>query len=705
MQQHWTTDELIDHWTVLPPEREILANKTGVIRLGFAVMLKAFALDGRFPASIHDIPALIVAYVAQQVDVEPELYPTYAWRGRSSTNHRSQIREFYHFREASSEDLAMIADWLCTDILDTEQRPDILRAHVLAHLHELRIEPPKPRQIDKAIASALNTYEIRFCATTLRRLTRTGLDSLDTLLQPSQPLLSAPLDDEEEISGSRVVFRVSPFHELRTDSGRAGLASILEQIAKLQRLRALNLRADLFAGVAPSLVQVYRSRAATESPSELRAHPDPIRATLLAAFCVLRSGELTDSLIDLLVQTVHKIGAKAERKVDAQLLLEFRRVEGKTRLLFRMAEAAVANPDGIVREVLFPVVGEQTLTDLLKEYKATNAAYRRKVHTVLRNSYRSHYRRMVPLLLEALDFRSNNVIHRPVIQALALLKKYVDSSLRFYPEDEDVPIAGVIPAGMHEIIIETDKDGQERLNRINYEICVLQVLRDGLRSREIWVSGAIKWRNPDDDLPKDFESQRSAYYTALKQPEEVELFITNLQDQLRKALRILHEGLPKNHKVHILSKGDGWISITPLEPLPEPLHLAGLKGEIGRRWPMISLLDILKEVDLRVGFTDRFKSVAAREILDRATVQKRLLLCLGLAPIWGSSVLLPVTTRSATTICAIFAGAFSSGTDYGLRLSMSSTRSCTCVDQRFGAKRQLRVPRTPRSLAHGMATY
>jgi hypothetical protein len=167
MQQQWTTDELIDHWTLLPSERELLANKSGATRLGFAVMLKAFALEGRFPASIHDIPALIVAYVAQQVGVEPELYSKYAWRGRSSTNHRSQIREFYHFRESSAADLSMIAGWLCTDILDTEQRTDILRAHVLAHLHELHIERPKPRQIDKAIASALNTYEIRFCATTL----------------------------------------------------------------------------------------------------------------------------------------------------------------------------------------------------------------------------------------------------------------------------------------------------------------------------------------------------------------------------------------------------------------------------------------------------------------------------------------------------------------------------------------------------------
>ena len=43
---------------------------------------------------------------------------------------------------------------------------------------------------------------------------------------------------------------------------------------------------------------------------------------------------------------------------------------------------------------------------------------------------------------------------------------------------------------------------------------------------------------------------------------------------------------------------------------------------------MTNLLDILKEADLRTGFTRHFTSVATREALDRATLQKRLLLCL-----------------------------------------------------------------------------
>jgi TnpA family transposase len=43
---------------------------------------------------------------------------------------------------------------------------------------------------------------------------------------------------------------------------------------------------------------------------------------------------------------------------------------------------------------------------------------------------------------------------------------------------------------------------------------------------------------------------------------------------------------------------------------------------------MTSLLDILKETDLRVGFTRQFKSPTAWEVLDRDVLQKRLLLCL-----------------------------------------------------------------------------
>ena len=52
MKRLWSIDELVDHCTLLPNELALLGNKTGPTRLGFAVLLKAFQLDGRFPTDV-----------------------------------------------------------------------------------------------------------------------------------------------------------------------------------------------------------------------------------------------------------------------------------------------------------------------------------------------------------------------------------------------------------------------------------------------------------------------------------------------------------------------------------------------------------------------------------------------------------------------------------------------------------------------------
>ena len=79
-----------------------------------------------------------------------------------------------------------------------------------------------------------------------------------------------------------------------------------------------------------------------------------------------------------------------------RLLEDLKRVNGKTGMLFRLAEAALAHPEGVVKEIVFPIVNEATLRDLVKEWKATGPFYRYQVQTVIRSSYQSHYRRMLP---------------------------------------------------------------------------------------------------------------------------------------------------------------------------------------------------------------------------------------------------------------------------------------------------------------------
>jgi len=137
------------------------------------------------------------------------------------------------------------------------------------------------------------------------------------------------------------------------------------------------------------------------------------------------------------------------------------------------------------------------------------------------------------------------------------------------------------------------------------------MLRERLRCKETSAEGADRYRNPDDDLPADFDANRVAFYAALDQPQDPQRFVEDQQQARRDALERLDANLPRNPKVRLRESGKHHIAVTPLDPQPEPPQLRRLKTEIGRRWPMTSLLDVLKETDLRVGFTDAFKTLAS----------------------------------------------------------------------------------------------
>ncbi|MBT8227336.1 MAG: Tn3 family transposase [Dactylosporangium sp.] len=606
MARRLELDELVDQWTLLDGEQPPVAGKRGPTRLGFAVLLKFVTQFGRFPRGRSELPDEAVEFVARQVGVPAADLGFYEWVGRTAEYHRAQIRAHLGFRECSVADADKLTGWLAREVCQAE----VVRAELLGRCRTERIEPPSLARVDRILRSALFQGEQALTARVTGRLSQASVTAVEFLVDPDDPDGPAALALIKSVPGS------------------VSLESMLTEIRKLRAARAIGLPHDLFAEVAPKILAGWRTRAAVESPSHLRDHPPLLRQTLLAALVHTRLREITDALVELLIATVHHIGARADRRVTQELVNAFKRVTGEEHILATIAEVCLGRPDEAVRKVVYPAVdgGKATLRELVHEFRTKGPVYRHTVRVTLKASYTNHYRRGLVGLLDVLEFRSNNTAHQPVVDALAVIRRHAGTAgLTYYPVDEQVPTHHGITADWQPLVYKEGRKGRRRVVRGVYEMCTFQALRDRLRCKEVWVVGADSWRNPDEDLPQDFEARRVEHYAKLRKSLDPTDFI----DEHRAALVAFNEALPDLDWVQIADRGKrGAIKLTPLDAVPEPRNLRRLKREVADRWGTVPLIDMLKEAVLRTGCLATITSAATRGDLPAEVLVERLLLAI-----------------------------------------------------------------------------
>lgn len=531
------------------------------------------------------------------------------------------MRRFLGFRECTVADADKLIGWLAGEVCERERRRDRVRAQLLQRCRAEGIEPPTARRVDRIVASALRQAEDVLTGRVAGRIPSAVASAMRALIAEASDATgdTGGVDEREVLS------------QVEATPGNISLNTIQVEIAKLEAIRAVGLPAAVFAGIAPRVIEGWRDRASVESPSHLRGHADAVTLTLLVALLFCRGREITDTLVELLIATVHRINARAEQRVTNEFVAELKRVSGKENILFRISEAAVGDPEGVVREVVYPAAGGAgTLHDLLAEYKAKGSTFRQYKQRVFKASYTQHYRAGLLQLLEVLELRSTNTVHRPVLDALELIRRYraeTTHATQYYARGEQVPIDGVVPTDLVELVHRTDKRGRARVQRTGYECGVFQTLRERLRCKEIWVVGADRWRNPDEDLPADFYDHRAENYAQLAKPLDAGAFVDEVRGELRTELAALNDAVPRLDWLDIKAgRKQGEIVLRPYEPAPEPRNLRRLKTAIRARWGTVPLLDMLTETALRTGCLSAFTPVGTRAELDESVLAERLLL-------------------------------------------------------------------------------
>lgn len=82
------------------------------------------------------------------------------------------------------------------------------------------------------------------------------------------------------------------------------------------------------------------------------------------------------------------------------------------------------------------------------------------MQTTLKASYTNHYCHGLIKLLDVLGFESANAAHRPVIDAIALVRRYAGRPERYYPIGEHVPVDGVVAEAWRDPLYRVDNCGR-----------------------------------------------------------------------------------------------------------------------------------------------------------------------------------------------------------------------------------------------------
>lgn len=584
-------------------------------RLILAVMLKFFQAQYSFPENFQQLPLAMITCLSDKFDISPDCLEAFNWNSQMAWRYRRAIRKYLGFRKNTTADMTVFTTWLTDTVLDGAPTVEQCMAHAESWLYSNRIEPVSDDVMKRLIHSSIHRYERTLQSKIANALSVSTQASLDALLKT---------DEDKNIDKSSSQLRM---HQMKCDLQGTKMKYLQQANMLLKHLQQLEIPTNLMEEIPRSWLKKYALRASTEVPAQLRDHPVHTRHALMASFCFLRLELLTDQMSTALLKIIKKLRTSAEGHITREIVADVRRVNGKFEILHKLAKASSEQPTAIIQEAIYPHVSQKILQDVTTELNYQGKWFQHHVHKKMYSLFSHAHRRILFEAVSLLEISTDQSKFIELMDALKLIVQCKDDANPAWTEDS-LPLLKSLPNYWHERIVKTSSKQEPSICRMSFEMVVFENLYSPLRSKAMWVNNAWRYRHPKKDLPPDFAERRHHYYQLLDLPENPEDFIRPLQEKMRGLLTQLNETIPGNLKVKILNKHNGHIKISPFDAQDEPIYLSALHQEIQKRWSSLSLLDLLKETDIRTEFFKHFHTAGHHENMHPETLRKKLLLSL-----------------------------------------------------------------------------
>lgn len=594
-------------------DRELIeAKRRAHNRLGFAVQLTTARYLGVFQDDPVDVPAEVVDYLAEQLDIaDASVLKAYGERENTRLDHVRELRRVLEYREFAGAE-AELRVWVDARAWTTGEGPKALFDAAVGWLRERRVLLPGVTTLTRLVASVREVANQRLWDT-LYGLLNTGQRAvLDSLL-------SVP-------PGSRV----SELDRLRRGPVRVSGPQMKWSLQRAEEIADLGVGVLDVAGIPPRRLAELSRYGVDGKATLLKRHGDSRRLATLLATAVYLTTRAVDDALDLLeVLIATKLLAKAERETVKEKIKTLPRVE---RAGAKLATAF---------QVVFETTSEQVDTDTGEISPPSVESFQAMWEQIEAVVPRSELAAAIAALFELtppLDSDADEAWRAMLVTRfgtvrpfLKLLVKVVDFDAT--PEGEAVLAAlkrlpdlmgrkkvgpaeidtGLLTGSWRRLVLSAPHLEPGTVDWKAYTFCVLEQVHRMLRSRQVFAKNSSKWGDPRAKLlaGEAWQQAKPTVLASLGLPAGAGEHLAARAALLDGTYREVAGRVPDN--AQIVFGDDGRLHFAALEPEPEPASLLDLRAAVNAMLPRVDLPEVLLEVFSWTGADQAFTSVTGGE--------------------------------------------------------------------------------------------
>lgn len=564
------------------------------MRLGFAVQLATVRAIGTFLPDPTDVPDQVVAATARRLRInDPGVLVAYA-KSPARWQHTAEIRERYGYVDFTAGRVqARVEKWVFRMAWNDDLGPSALFGSAHRKLLADRILLPGENILTRMVASIRERASQRLWRRLVAAVPVQLLERLDALLTVPAGKRRSELDR----------LRRSPFTPTV-----GGLVQALARLSEIRQLAA----GDLDLSRLPSRRIASLARYAEDAwVSQLADLAPRRRSATLVAFAHSLTRSAQDDVVDIFDVVFGDMQRSARNRGEkrrATDLRDYDRAVGEVHAALRTILDALDDPAAIEAALGEIRDDREQLDDACETVTALMRPPTDPFHDRLVAAY-PQIRKFLTGFLDALRFESTES-ETVVLEAFEFLGDWHRTKPRTTRlPDRDVPLA-VVTTSWGPCVLEGDGD---TVNRAAYTCCVLDRLRSGLRRRDVYLPGSLRWGDPRAELlpPETWDEQRIEACAALALDADPDHVIARLTDTLDETWRRVADNFDTNDDFRIEERdGLDRVVVTPLDAVEEPDSLVELRKKIENLLPEVEIADLPVEVNTWVPFLDEYTHIS-----------------------------------------------------------------------------------------------